>query len=70
MASFTLLYDLIRWEEKAIVDAAKKKGVQANLVDARELTLEATGKSKGIPDHLVLERCVSHYRNIHAPKHM
>jgi [lysine-biosynthesis-protein LysW]--L-2-aminoadipate ligase len=66
MASFTLLYDLIRWEEKAIVDAAKKKGVQANLVDARELTLEATGKSKGIPDHLVLERCVSHYRNIHA----
>jgi len=66
MASFTLLYDLIRWEEKAIVDAAKKKRVQVNLIDARELALEATGKSSGIPDHLVLERCVSHYRNIHA----
>ena len=61
-----MLYDLIRWEEKAIVDVAKKKGVQVNLHDARELVLDATGTGSEIADHLVLERCVSHYRNIHA----
>lgn len=66
MASFTLLHDLIRWEEKAIVDAAGKKGVRVNLVDARGLALEASGKSSGIADNVVLERCVGHYRNIHA----
>jgi [lysine-biosynthesis-protein LysW]--L-2-aminoadipate ligase len=66
VASFTLLYDLIRWEEKAIIDAAKKRGVNVNIVDAKELTLEATGKGSEIADHIILERCVSHYRNIHA----
>lgn len=66
MASFTLLHDLIRWEEKAIVDAAGKKGVRVNLVDARGLALEASGKTSGIADNVVLERCVGHYRNIHA----
>jgi len=66
MTSFTILYDVIRWEEKAISEAAKKKGVEAHLVDAREMALEVTGKSSGIADHIILERCVSHYRNIHA----
>ncbi len=66
MTSFTLLYDVIRWEEKAIANAAKRKGVDLHLVDARELALDVTAKSSGIADHLILERCVSHYRNIHA----
>jgi [lysine-biosynthesis-protein LysW]---L-2-aminoadipate ligase len=61
-----MLYDLIRWEEKAILESAKKKGVTANLVDCRTLALEATAKKSPIADHLVLERCVSHYRNLHA----
>ena len=66
MASFTLLYDIVRWEEKAILEAARKKGVQANMVDCRELALDATAGTSPLTDHLVLERCVSHYRNIHA----
>lgn len=66
MTSFTLLYDIIRWEEKAIAEAAKKRGAEVRLVDARELALDVTSSSSGLADHLVLERCVSHYRNIHA----
>jgi [lysine-biosynthesis-protein LysW]---L-2-aminoadipate ligase len=66
MTSFTILYDVIRWEEKAIAQAAKKKGVEAHLVDARTMALDITSNSTGIPDHTILERCVSHYRNIHA----
>lgn len=66
MTSFTILYDVVRWEEKAIAQAAQKKGVEAHLVDARAMALDITSKSTGIPDHTILERCVSHYRNIHA----
>jgi [lysine-biosynthesis-protein LysW]--L-2-aminoadipate ligase len=32
-----MAYDMIRWEEKAIVDAARKKGVELNPVDCRDL---------------------------------
>jgi [lysine-biosynthesis-protein LysW]--L-2-aminoadipate ligase len=66
MASFTILYDVVRWEEKAILEAAKKKGAQAHMVDAREMALDVTSTSSGISDKIILERCVSHYRNIHA----
>lgn len=66
MTSFTILYDVVRWEEKAIAQAAKKKGVEAHLVDARTMALDITSKSTGIPDRVILERCVSHYRNVHA----
>ena len=48
MTSFTILYDMIRWEEKAIAEAAKKKGVEAHLVDAREMALDITAESSGI----------------------
>jgi [lysine-biosynthesis-protein LysW]---L-2-aminoadipate ligase len=66
MRSFAILYDVIRWEEKAIADAAKKKGVETHLVDAREISLDVTSKSSGIEERVILERCVGHYRNIHA----
>ena len=35
-------------------------------MDAKDLPLEITGKKSGIKDHLILQRCVSHYRNLHA----
>lgn len=68
MSSFTILYDIVRWEEKAIASAAKKKGVDVHLVDARELAIDTTAAkgSRPVPDELVLQRCVSHYRNVHA----
>jgi [lysine-biosynthesis-protein LysW]--L-2-aminoadipate ligase len=69
---------VIRWEEKAIADAAKKRGVTCHLSDAKELTLEVTARRSGsrgregrqdgtgVVDTQVLQRCVSHYRNLHA----
>jgi len=66
MTSFTILYDIVRWEEKAIANAAKKKGVEVSMVDARETALDVTAKSSPVADRIVLERCVSHYRNLHA----
>jgi [lysine-biosynthesis-protein LysW]--L-2-aminoadipate ligase len=64
--SFALLYDTIRWEEKAIVAAAEKKGVVIHLVDAKELNLDLNSKVTGVSDEVVLQRTVSHFRNLHS----
>jgi [lysine-biosynthesis-protein LysW]--L-2-aminoadipate ligase len=66
MASFTLLYDTIRWEEKAIEGAARKKDVAVSLVDAKGLTLDLNSKATGIRDEVVLQRTVSYFRNVHS----
>ena len=59
---------MIRWEEKAIAQAAEKKGVKVNLVDSREMSLSvgASAQKSGIREKLVLQRSVSHYRNIYS----
>ncbi len=59
---------MIRWEEKAIAQAAEKKGVKAKLVDSREMdiALRAGGRNGTIEEKIVLQRCVSHYRNLYS----
>jgi [lysine-biosynthesis-protein LysW]---L-2-aminoadipate ligase len=32
-SSLTILYDTIRWEEKALYEAAKKRGIKVNRID-------------------------------------
>lgn len=60
----TILYDTIRWEEKALLDAGSKKGINIEMVDCKKLALELDKK----PDNYgtVIQRCVSYYRNIHS----
>jgi [lysine-biosynthesis-protein LysW]--L-2-aminoadipate ligase len=64
--SFSLLYDIIRWEEKAIISAAGKRGANVNLVDSKELSIDLNSGKTGIQDSVVLQRCVSYFRNIHS----
>jgi [lysine-biosynthesis-protein LysW]---L-2-aminoadipate ligase len=64
------LYDVIRWEEKAIVQAAERKNVEVTLVDSKEMEIDVT-QERDIPDPkiaegVVLQRCVSHYRNLYS----
>jgi [lysine-biosynthesis-protein LysW]--L-2-aminoadipate ligase len=59
----TVLYDTIRLEEKALSEAAKKKDIQIEMVDCKNLVLELDKKSQF---HTVLQRCVSYYRNLHS----
>ncbi len=60
----SILYDTIRWEEKALFDAAKEKGVDAKMVDCRNLhiNLDNSKEEHGI----VIQRCVSYYRSLHS----
>lgn len=60
----TILYDTIRWEEKALYEAGKKKDINIQMVDCKKLALdlEKTPEKYGT----VIQRCVSYYRNLHS----
>lgn len=60
----TILYDTIRWEEKALLDAGSKKGINIEMVDCKKLSLELDKKPENYGT--VIQRCVSYYRNIHS----
>jgi [lysine-biosynthesis-protein LysW]--L-2-aminoadipate ligase len=64
--SFSLLYDTIRWEEKALVAAAEKRGINVNLVDSKDLSITLNSRELPLADRVVLQRCVSYFRNVHS----
>ncbi|MFZ1075856.1 MAG: lysine biosynthesis protein LysX [Nitrosotalea sp.] len=63
-SGLSILYDTIRWEEKALFDAAKKKDIDAKMVDCKSLSinLDKTEESYGT----AIQRCVSYYRSLHS----
>ncbi|MGB6463244.1 MAG: lysine biosynthesis protein LysX [Nitrosotalea sp.] len=63
-SGLSILYDTIRWEEKVLFDAAKKKGVDATMVDCKSLSinLDKTEERYGT----AIQRCVSYYRSLHS----
>ena len=63
-SGLSILYDTIRWEEKALFDAGKKKGIDIKMVDCKNLFL-SLDKSKDSFE-TVLQRCVSYYRSLHS----
>ncbi len=60
----TVLYDTIRWEEKALLEAGKKKNINIQMLDCKKLSLQLDKKPESLGT--VLQRCVSYYRNIHS----
>ena len=60
----TVLYDTIRWEEKALLEAGKKKNVNLEMFDCKKLSLQLDKKRDEFGT--VIQRCVSYYRNVHS----
>ncbi len=60
----TVLYDTIRWEEKALLEVGKKKNVNIQMLDCKKLFLDLDGEKNEYG--VILQRCVSYYRNIHS----
>ncbi len=58
----TVLYDTIRWEEKALLEAGKKKNINIQMIDCKKLFLDLDKEKDGYGT--VLQRCVSYYRNV------
>jgi [lysine-biosynthesis-protein LysW]--L-2-aminoadipate ligase len=63
-SGLSILYDTIRWEEKALFDASKKKGINIKMVDCKNLFLNLDKDKDGFGT--VLQRCVSYYRSLHS----
>jgi [lysine-biosynthesis-protein LysW]--L-2-aminoadipate ligase len=67
MVKLNILYDHMRWEEKALYTACEKRGVDFSMIDAERLSIDLTSteRPEGVGD-VVLQRCVSHFRGLHA----
>lgn len=65
--SLIILYDTLRWEEKSLYEAAKRKGVQdCQLVDCKDLFIELNRKDPFYTDKTVIQRSVSYFKSLHS----
>ena len=62
----TVLYDTIRWEEKALLEAAKKNNINIKMVNCKKLALDLEKNPNKDDFGIVIQRCVSYYRNLHS----
>jgi len=62
--SLILLYDNIRWEEKAIYESARKRGIDITNVDCKDLILELDGPRYS--NKIIIQRCVSYFKSLHS----
>lgn len=64
-----MVYDLVRLEEKAIIEAAKKRSDRVDLktFDSKDLYFDITNDSKMMDTFgkVALQRCASYFRNLH-----
>ena len=54
-SSITLLYDTIRWEEKAIYEAAKKKGIEIKKIDCKDLVLDLNTSHSEYNNQIIIQ---------------
>lgn len=64
ISGLSILYDTIRWEEKALFDAGKKKSIDIEMVDCKNLFLNLDKTKEKF--ETVIQRCVSYYRSLHS----
>jgi [lysine-biosynthesis-protein LysW]---L-2-aminoadipate ligase len=66
MADICIIYDKLRFEEKVLYDKAIKKGLSAQTIDAKNITICTTSKKTDLQiGDIVLQRSISHYRGLH-----
>ncbi|MEM2759675.1 MAG: lysine biosynthesis protein LysX [Nitrososphaerales archaeon] len=60
----TILFDNIRWEEKALYESARKKGIEVTNLNCNNLFIDL---NNGVAENdVVLQRCVSYFRSLHS----
>lgn len=65
--SLIILYDSMRWEEKSLYEAAKRKGVEdCHLVDCKDIFIELNRNDAMYTDKTVIQRSVSYFKSLHS----
>ncbi|HEU17010.1 MAG TPA: lysine biosynthesis protein LysX [Nitrososphaeria archaeon] len=72
MVKITMLHDVVRLEEKMLVDAASKRNIDVKLVDTRSIRLDSHGSIDGVVDagDVAFQRSVSYYRHLHVTAYL
>jgi [lysine-biosynthesis-protein LysW]--L-2-aminoadipate ligase len=65
-SSLIILFDSIRWEEKSIIETAKKNGIDLEIVDCKELVLFLNNENMAFKNKVILQRCVSYFKSLHS----
>ena len=66
MVELSIIYDKVRFEEKALYEKAQKKGIQAQIVDGKTITITTDSRKKDLElGDVILQRSVSHYRGLY-----
>ena len=64
-SSLFMLYDQLRWEEKAIIQSGKKKGIDIQAINCRDLVIDLDEENE-YSSRMMLQRCVSYFNNLHS----
>ncbi|MGC8555878.1 MAG: lysine biosynthesis protein LysX [Conexivisphaera sp.] len=70
MVRITMLHDVIRLEEKMLVESASKRNVEVKMLDTRELSLDTRAGADGLVEGVAFQRSVSYYRHLHATAYL
>ena len=61
----SITFDRLRWEEKWLIQEARRQGCTTELIDVKNLYFDVTAKKiKGGFGDVVLQRCISYYRSL------
>jgi [lysine-biosynthesis-protein LysW]--L-2-aminoadipate ligase len=66
LTKISLLYDVIRWEEKALYEAGKKLDAEVEMIDVKVELFDLSKPLDKKFGEIVLQRSVSYYRNLHT----
>jgi len=56
-----IVYEIVRWEERELIKAARAVGAYVEPVYVKSLPLYLNGASGGLDADIALQRCISHY---------
>ncbi len=66
-ASLVILYDTVRWEEKSLYQAAKRKGVkECHLLDCKDLVIDLNRPDPFFMEKTTIQRTVSYFKSLHS----
>ena len=61
----SILFDIMRWEERAILKSLQDKNVEVQLYNVKEMNLDLQGSNYDFGD-ISLQRSTGYYRNLHS----
>ena len=62
----SMIYDTVRWEEKAIFKAAENKGIELKMIDVKQMDMDFKEPIPEYYGNITLQRCTSYYRGLHS----